>query len=76
VATHPINLSSEPWGAAVVIDGKAVKNTPLYNLPLTAGKHTISMALDGASITRTITVGGRNPTLHTWIKETNVWRSE
>ncbi len=76
VATFLVNLASEPWGAQVVIDGKTFKNTPLYNLPLTAGKHTISMALDGASITRTITVGGRNPTVHTWNKESNVWRSE
>lgn len=76
VATFPINLTSEPWGAQVVIDGQTYKNTPLSGLRLTAGRHTISMAYQGSSITRTITVGGRNPSTHIWNVDSNVWSSE
>lgn len=70
-----INLSSTPWGAEVVVDGRAVGRTPLRGLQLSAGPHTISMAGHGGSVTRSITVGGRNPSSHTWIVETNEWRS-
>lgn len=74
-ATVPITLSSTPWGAQVAVDSRVVGTTPVRNLALTVGAHTITMTKDSASTSHTITVGGRNPTSHTWTVETDAWRS-
>ena len=74
-ATMPVTLSSRPWGATVSVDGRSVGTAPLSNLPLSIGSHTVTMHLGADTSTRTIAVGGHNPTNHSWIVETDEWHS-
>ncbi|MCK6504805.1 PEGA domain-containing protein [Myxococcota bacterium] len=74
-ATVAVTLSSTPWGAQVVIDGHLVGTTPLRGHALEAGTHTVTMAFGDQRSSRTITVGGRHPTSHTWTVESDQWRS-
>jgi formylglycine-generating enzyme required for sulfatase activity/archaellum component FlaG (FlaF/FlaG flagellin family) len=41
-----ISFSSEPTGAAVFIDGEAVGKTPIDNLSVEAGEHTLKLAAE------------------------------
>jgi serine/threonine protein kinase len=61
-----VTFTSIPMGAAVVVDGKAVGETPLRDLPLSAGAHKVKMTTPEGSIERTVTVGGRNPQKYMW----------
>ena len=74
-ATAPITFSSRPWGATVSIDGREKGHTPMADVPLSLGSHTVTMQLDRSASTRTIAVGGHNPTHHMWTVETDEWQS-
>ena len=55
--TGRLSLLSEPWGR-VTVDGKAVGNTPLRGVELSAGSHTVEIKnpVTGQSKTIRITV--------------------
>jgi serine/threonine-protein kinase len=53
--TGVLRLNSLPW-SQVTVDGKPVGNTPLMNLPLPAGAHTIRMVNPDMGLTKTIKV--------------------
>ena len=53
--TGVLRLNSLPW-SQVTVDGRAVGNTPLMNLPLPAGKHSIRMFNPDMGLTKTIKV--------------------
>jgi len=42
-----LSLESVPWGGTVRVDGLVVGQTPLTAVPLTAGRHAVSVQLDG-----------------------------
>jgi len=55
-AKGALQISTEPSGAAVVIDGTPVGSTPLMLTNVDAGEHQITLARDGMKLRRTVHV--------------------
>ncbi|MEZ4239042.1 MAG: serine/threonine-protein kinase [Myxococcota bacterium] len=61
-----LTFSSVPLGADVYLDGELVGRTPLMDVPVTEGKHSVKMVSAGETIVRDIEVGRRNPERFVW----------
>lgn len=62
VPTAPVQLNAVPW-AEVSIDGSSVGDTPLGNVPLTLGAHTIVFRHPQlGEETRSVVVTAQSPT--------------
>jgi hypothetical protein len=56
VVPVPVRLSSTPMGLAVLVDGVPRGSTPVSDLPLTPGEHTVTFVDGDQRISRQITV--------------------
>jgi hypothetical protein len=62
VETGELQVSTEPTGARVVIDGQLRGNTPLAVGDLTAGQHAITLETDLGSVSQTVMIEAGRPT--------------
>lgn len=53
--TGVLRINSRPW-STVTVDGKRVGNTPLLNLKLSAGRHTVKLVNSQMGLSKTIKV--------------------
>jgi eukaryotic-like serine/threonine-protein kinase len=67
-----LTFSSVPLGADVYLDGALIGRTPLMDVPVPEGVHTVKMVSTAETIVRDITVGRRNPERFVW-KGGDVW---
>jgi hypothetical protein len=49
-------LSTEPRGATIQIDGKAMPQTTPAQIPLAPGRHTVTVQINGKTASRTVEV--------------------
>lgn len=73
--TVPVTFGSVPPDADVRVDGTAIGTTPVVGHPLSQGTHTVTLTLDGRSVTKSIVVDRRAPTRYIWRVDTGAWDS-
>ncbi|MBI5497688.1 MAG: serine/threonine protein kinase [Deltaproteobacteria bacterium] len=66
-AMGQLSLRTTPW-ARLYVDGKAAGQTPVYRLPLTAGKHQLRLVNEplGIDVTRDVVIPGNGEFSDTW----------
>ena len=64
--THTVTLSSVPMGAEVFLDGRLLGRTPLVDVDVEEGEHTLRMVLEGDEGERQITINRRGATRFIW----------
>ncbi len=72
--TFVVTFASAPLGADVVVDGRAVGQTPVMGVQLTEGEHSVKMVSDSETIVKTIVVGRRAPNRYVW-KGGDTWEA-
>ncbi|MDQ3035275.1 MAG: PEGA domain-containing protein, partial [Myxococcota bacterium] len=50
-----LRINTRPW-SQVFVDGRLIGNTPQMNIPLPAGRHTVTLVNSDFNIRHTITV--------------------
>ncbi len=56
VETGHITIETQPAGARVMLDGKAVGQTPLKLADVPVGRHTLRLLSSSGEVTRTVRV--------------------
>ena len=74
-ATHPFWFSSDPLGATVRVDGRAVGVTPLSAVPLTEGGHQVEIVIGEQAGRRSVEVGTGRPNSWSYQFSSGAWRS-
>lgn len=74
-ATWALQVTSEPMGAEVWVDGARVGVTPDAHVRLTAGRHTVVVSQAGARAEREIVVGADTPGGLRYYFTTGTWRT-
>jgi len=65
-ATFEVDFASVPPGADVLVNGKKIGSTPIFNVQLAPGSYRVEMVGDEESAVHTIDVGQRSPVKWIW----------